>query len=1171
MALALAAGAAAATAVIVGALLVGDSARMSLRGLVIDRLGEIDHAILANRFFRESSLQGLDPNLRHQVHPSIQFSRASAESTTPTGRHRAGNLTMLAVDDPFWDVGGQTEVTHPSGREVVINQNLADDLKVSVGDEITLRVPTAEAVPGDSPLGKKEGQVERFPGLRVTAILPNRGLGRFDWRPSQKPPRVIFVDRKFLAEQLKVEGKINAILFSHRAGQPERSADLHSAQQEVDRYLEQLDLSLEDLGLRVARVTKRFPDSSEPTESKEEDVATIFDYFHLTGEQLLLPDAVVRQVESAFPANRLRKVLVYLANGIQKVAEEPADPSAPRTQLGREVPYSIVAAIDSSDPLPLPYPAPDARSPDDLVPVVINQWLAEQLQAKPGDRLRLAYYLPENAHGQEVERQWDVQVCGVVPLTTPERPYRRRQVAKFDRPPTVYNDPSIPPEVPGITDRESMEDWDLPFALNRKIPKVDDAYWNDHRLTPKLFLPYEPGVERFGSRFGSATSIRIVPSAGEDLAAMESRLLEAVRHEARSLGLQSLALRATQLDAARGTTPFDGLFLALSFFVILAALLLVSLLFRLSLEQRASQWGTMLAMGWPVAGVRWLQVAEAGWVSLLGVLAGLPLGYLYARGVVHALQRWWVGAIQVPFLEFHGSPASYLLGAFSALVAVMATVLWAARGWSRMPARELLQGNLSTHVQRGAAKSPMLRWLIGTLAAIAGVAWMAGWWLSGQAAAGAFVGAGMAAVLWAVLQLYRSWTFPSIDSRPSSAMQTFRNLLAKNVHRNPMRSALASGLIATASFLLMAISLFHSQADPRGVGGWQWIAESSQPILRDLNDPQVQQQVLGPRRSQLDGVTVVSARLRAGDDASCGNLYQSQQPRVLGMRPEIVDWELQLPSASRFPWAAYDTSGNAASLPSPWRLLERPGEGTFESPLPVILDQNTAMWSLHRGAKIGEVFSFEMDERPVFFKTVGLLQNTLLQGSLIIGEENFRKAFPSLSGYQWFLVGGKPPTDLDVARQTLEEGWSEEGWTAQSTYGVLDQLLAVQNTYLKAFQALGALGLLLGTLGLAVVQVRSVLERRSELALLRSLGYSTERVGQMLSGENLRLLAIGLGIGVGSAALAALPAWWRGQSIGSMWGPIGMLGMVLACGIAAGALAVRQANRLPILDALRGK
>jgi hypothetical protein len=402
MALALAAGAAAATAVIVGALLVGDSARMSLRGLVIDRLGAIDHAILANRFFRQSSLQGLDPNLEHQVHPAIQFARASGESNTASGKHRAGNLTMLAVDDAFWDVGGQTKVTHPRDREVVINQNLADDLKVSVGDEITLRVPTAEAVPGDSPLGKKEGQVERFPGLRVTAILPNRGLGRFDWRPSQKPPRVVFVDRKFLAEQLKVEGKINTILFSRRAGQPDRSGDLPLAQKEVEGYLKQLDLSLEDLGLRMARVTSRFPDATEATESKEE-AATIFDYFHLTGEQLLLPDAVVERVESAFPPDRLRKVLVYLANGIQKIADSPADPTTEKLAIGREVPYSIVAAIDSSAEFPLPYASPDAPSIGDAVPVVIHQWLADQLQAKAGDRLRLAYYLPENAHGQEVE------------------------------------------------------------------------------------------------------------------------------------------------------------------------------------------------------------------------------------------------------------------------------------------------------------------------------------------------------------------------------------------------------------------------------------------------------------------------------------------------------------------------------------------------------------------------------------------------------------------------------------------------------------------------------------------------------------------------------------------------------------------------------------------------
>ena len=48
----------------------------------------------------------------------------------------------------------------------------------------------------------------------------------------------------------------------------------------------------------------------------------------------------------------------------------------------------------------------------------------------------------------------------------------------------------------------------------------------------------------------------------------------------------------------------------------------------------------------------------------------------------------------------------------------------------------------------------------------------------------------------------------------------------------------------------------------------------------------------------------------------------------------------------------------------------------------------------------------------------------------------------------------------------------------------LNAFNAVQNTYLDTFQVLGALGLLLGSVGLGVVVLRNVLERRGELALL---------------------------------------------------------------------------------------
>ena len=75
--------------------------------------------------------------------------------------------------------------------------------------------------------------------------------------------------------------------------------------------------------------------------------------------------------------------------------------------------------------------------------------------------------------------------------------------------------------------------------------------------------------------------------------------------------------------------------------------------------------------------------------------------------------------------------------------------------------------------------------------------------------------------------------------------------------------------------------------------------------------------------------------------------------------------------------------------------------------------------------------------------------------------------------------------------------------------GTAERLAAfhrVENTYLSTFQALGGLGLLLGTVGLAAVMFRNVLERRRELALLRAVGYDTPRITLMILAEAIFLL-----------------------------------------------------------------
>ena len=97
---------------------------------------------------------------------------------------------------------------------------------------------------------------------------------------------------------------------------------------------------------------------------------------------------------------------------------------------------------------------------------MINSWAAEQLSAEVGTPLRVAYYEPEVENGNEIERYFDAVVTDIVPITKPAKAYRLRREATFDQPPTVYNDPDLTPTVAGVTDQDSISDWDLPFKLD---------------------------------------------------------------------------------------------------------------------------------------------------------------------------------------------------------------------------------------------------------------------------------------------------------------------------------------------------------------------------------------------------------------------------------------------------------------------------------------------------------------------------------------------------------------------------------------------------------------------------------------------------------------------------------------------------------------------------------
>jgi hypothetical protein len=444
--------------------------------------------------------------------------------------------------------------------------------------------------------------------------------------------------------------------------------------------------------------------------------------------------------------------------------------------------------------------------------------------------------------------------------------------------------------------------------------------------------------------------------------------------------------------------------------------------------------------------------------------------------------------------------------------------------------------------------------------------------LGAEAQAGAFFGAGvftLSALLSALWALLRAGRLGQIRAGTSSPLLV---LAIRNAGRNALRSTLTIGLVAAATFLIVAISAFQLDPSSAGAGGFALVAQSDQPIYGDVNSPAGRERLgfFGEEEQALTGAKTIAFRVRAGDDASCLNLYQPREPRMLGVPAELAEVTDQSPGHA-FAWMATAATTDEERS-NPWKLLERelPDEGGVPV-VPAILDMATAMYSLHLWKGVGETYDVTDEQGgKLRLQVVGLLQNSVFQGDLLLGERQLLKHFPEVSGQRFFLIDA-PAGQLTAVSSALEGTLGDYGLDVQLASDRLAGFLAVQNTYLQTFQSLGALGLLLGTLGLATVQLRSVLERRSELALLQATGFRRGRLATMVLLENALLLVLGLGAGIFAALVAVAPHLLAGgAAIPWLWLAT-TLGIVLAAGMLAGGLAVRSTLQAPLMPALRGE
>jgi ABC-type antimicrobial peptide transport system permease subunit len=1198
-------GAAIGSAALIGALVVGDSVRGSLRQRALDRIGEVQYLLEGrDRLFTDSTntwTGAFGDSYVLGLHvPAIASARQSAA--------RANQVNLYGVQSDFWEFSEAETDIHIETNSVLLNQPLAAQLGVSAGDTVLLRFRKPSLFSSEEPLSPQARNSVALQ-LKVQGVLTTAQFGGFSPVAGMTPVRNAFMRLDQLQEAAGLDGRANLVLNAGITANLPRP--FYAIRRRLCDWIDELGFdppnwlspkSVRDLSPEAGPDGLNFDlqdhwsvaDAGLVYEILEQQRAVELRsrrvFFHLPtmrqvprGNELLLP-----LPRLGMPSSKDMWIVTYLANLLQ---------------AGTNVtPYSMVTAAGP------PYTPADMRDDE----ILVTDWLADDLRVNPGDWIEMASFAPESG-AKLVESTNRVRVRGIVPLSG------------------IYADRTLMPDFPGIENAGSTRDWDAGFAVDlKRIRPKDEAYWKDHRGTPKAFVTLATGQRMWGNRFGDVTAIRFPAPAGVSLEdfkrTLETNFLRLVSPS--EMGLRFEPVRAQSLKAADQAQDFGQLFLGFSIFLVVAALLLMALLFQFGLEQRAAEVGTLLALGFTPKQVRRLFLSEGAMLALAGSALGVLGGVAYAKAMLWGLATVWRGAVGPSTLQFHATPATLVIGVFAGTVVALLTIWLTLRKQARQPARELLggevQGPRSKVQSRGA-------WVaVGSgLAAAAIVIWAL---VQGESAnAGAFFGAG-ALLLVAGLGWAAAW-FGRLAREAGATRLTLGGLGVRGCARRRKRSLATVALLACGCFLIVAIGVFRLDANRdatarnSGTGGFALIGEATMPVVQDLNT-RSGREFFGLGAEELAGVNAVPLRVRAGDEASCLNLNRAQKPRLLGVKPELLagrftfanvakgldrrsGWELldsssrrqealtgESPIANRqsqidqSPLAAALTNNSALRTPSTLRSppsavlsalrsvatedgLRRTGAATEDGhsaladEVPAIGDANSIQWAL--GKKVGDTLDY-VDEQGRAFKLrlVGAVANSILQGSLLIDEAEFVKRFPGESGYRMFLLDA-PSNAVPQVSATLSRVLQDVGLELTPAAERLNAFNAVQNTYLGTFQILGGLGLLLGSAGLGIVVLRNVLERRGELGLLVAVGFRRSALQRLVLSEHGALLGLGLGIGIAAAAVAVLPAI---VSPGTQL-PYGSLALTLAAVLLNGLLwtwlATGHALRGNLLEALRNE
>lgn len=703
--------------------------------------------------------------------------------------------------------------------------------------------------------------------------------------------------------------------------------------------------------------------------------------------------------------------------------------------------------------------------------MILSDYAAKRLHVSEGDSVAMSYFVAKDLKNLETQGQM-FRVKRIVPLSD------------------FMHDSLLIADFPGLSHVEKCTDWDsdLPIKMER-VTKEDEDFWYAYHQTPKAIVSYEAVNADWSNAFGIATAMRF--SSRPDISLNPN-----------DAGMQVIHPRAQGLKGAMGGVDFASLFLALGFFIILSAVLLMKNPLVEMFTQRRDEIALYRQMGFADTTIFRSLYREAFTTMLCASPFGIVAGLLYSGLTLWLLGNVWSGATHTEGFALHILPLTVAVGWLVALL-ICAVVLWlVVRTTLKQRAAEIIEptkkrsrnsylffGLLIVTVLLIAANFIFLHNMV--LFIVCGLLWILTWGL--------------------FLRLYIVRRQSEEVNRPQMIWQSVRASLKQHL--------LAYWALALGVFTVFAVGLNRPDFSQtkEATGGYHYYVDSRVPIQYDLNNPAVRQKL--SLESLPDSTQFLGFLRHTQDEASCLNLNQVSTPTVLAplLSPRL--------EGGTDPLQLFPHSGEA-------------GKG-------LRIDQESLTWSLKKS--VGDTLYYQNDRgETVPVVIAGTYPTGIFHGNAIMSAENFRRLWPKESGVEVLLMKSSRPSE---AAEILSTAMNEYGLNIQTVEERIQMFFEVTETYLLIFLTLGGLGLLLGIFSLMIIVRKNLTAQTATIRQYRAMGFGDPLIQNLLLRENLLVPLYAVAVGATGSVISI------SANIGGA-GPATILFAALALAVLAAALVV---------------